>query len=278
MRVLDDIERIVWTKPDRLPRLEAGSTCERDLSMMRMHRPDLLYPYLMGCEKATPDAKSLVEQIFILLEKEGIKSEAGACEAMLKILELRAPQHVGQRVSCLFFDCLRKSEVGRQEVTMDMLIDKFDVAMRRDLSSAKDETWDGLEAVGQHFRSQGMLIRFGTNHEAEQRHRENGCRVVRKLLAKGAGLESEGELRFMGQHMVFRGVLHRACYDHDKNPDNDLPINIFIDCGADWKKLLDQDLVSEGARAIIEAHPVVRRAKLEALAEPQKSEDILPRI
>ena len=68
------------------------------------------------------------------------------------------------------------------------LIDKFDVAKRRDLSSAKDETWDGLEALGQHFRSQGMLIRFGTNHEAEQRHRENGCRIVRKLLAAGADL------------------------------------------------------------------------------------------
>lgn len=71
-----------------------------------------------------------------------------------------------------------------------MLIDKFDVARRRDLSSAKDETWDGLEALGQHFRSQGMLIRFGTNHEAEQRHRENGCKIVRKLLAAVADWRS----------------------------------------------------------------------------------------
>jgi len=96
VRILDDIERMIWTKPDRLPRLEAGSTCERDLSMMRLHRPDLQYPYLMGCEKASPDTKELVEQIFILLEKDEIKSEAGACEALLKILELRAPQHLGQ--------------------------------------------------------------------------------------------------------------------------------------------------------------------------------------
>lgn len=272
IRLTDDIERMVNHHPQRLPPLSATGVSLRDILQVGKYRPELLRAYIEAAALAVTDDTQLDEQLNLLLRSRDIKQHHQACSALVRVHEQRFPQRRGELVAQILHDLMRSSS-DIDDRLLDILIVDFNLVHRKDLCQAVAETWNGPQALIQGLRSRGMLTRSEPDRSKWERLFARGVMILNKMVEAGANLEDPCEVIHNSASLHFSGLLHRACYDHDKNPPNDLPIAVLIECGADWRHVLSKNLASDSACAQIENHPRVKRERLMD-ASGRVSEDV----
>lgn len=261
MRLLDDIECMVRCHPQRLPQLSSTGASFRDIVHIGSHRSHLLPDYIEAAGRSTDDDEWLDQQIDALLRKKEVRQHPQACSALIRVHEQRFPGRRGELVAQILYDTLRTGgEVN--DALLDMLVVDCNLVHRNDLCQAKGETWNGPRALIQALRNLGMLARSAPDRSTWDGHFTRGVAILDKMVGAGANLEEHTRVVKHDSPQEFHGLLHRACHDHDKNPPNDLPIAVLMECGADWESVLHKGLASDSARELIETHPRVRRQRL----------------
>lgn len=122
----------------------------------------------------------------------------------------------------------------------------------------------------------GISWYYRRNNTEDKRRRLT--RAINLMVNHGADIEAPTQLVLEEEdiELSLASVLHLAClmYEEGQGPDAPLDssvVNALLDCGADWKRVLEHRHAPQGiSRAAIERHPSYRREELNKIGSGRR--------
>lgn len=175
-----------------------------------------------------------------------------------------------KEVSALLLHCYIQWDEMDTTPYVDLFIERHDLLTRMDLCSSPRYRWGVGEFILQYIRMDDILARKNDDETTRDIIRDKSCRFLQYLVSRGLDIERKGQIDRFGKTTTYNGLLERACRDHDVNPPNTVAIDAVLMCGANWKRIIENDSLGEGSRKYLEHHPLVIKQQLERVARSAK--------